>query len=97
MPRTGIRIGDKVRFKGTDFYGKVTGVGHTMIMFDSDPDQCFPDPTALSFSQFIVRLKEPLIVTPQDSIVRQRAPSAFPGSIFIYELSVSAEQLELVS
>jgi hypothetical protein len=89
-----IRIGDQVRFKGTQFLGEVSGIGHTFILFNASPKHNFPEPSAMSAPCFIVRLKDAFVVTATDCLVRGRGPSAFPGSIFIYEVTATEDQLE---
>jgi hypothetical protein len=91
---TTLRIGDQVRIKGTDHRGEITGVGHTMILWN-DPSTIENSPVADPHTCFIVRLSRPFILTADDQVVRERAPSSYPGCLFLYEIVLGKSDLEL--
>jgi len=92
MP-SNLRIGDQVKIKGTEHKGEIVGVGHTMMLFSGTYQDAS---TAEPFTCFIVRLSEPFILTTDDKVVRDRAPSAFPGCLFLYEVVYRANDLESI-
>lgn len=95
-----LRIGDKVRIKGTLFKGEIAGVGHTLSLMDSDINTLHP--TAFPAATYIVRLSTVFLIVPRSDmysltyeVVKGRAPSSFPGSLFVHELTRSLDELEL--
>lgn len=89
-----LRIGDKVRIKGTLFKGEIAGAGHTLSLDGLRP--VFPVAT------YIVRLSTVFLIVPRSDlysltyeVVKGRAPSSFPGSLFVHELTRSLDELEL--
>ena len=92
MP-SNLRIGEQVKIKGTEHKGEIVGVGHNFILWSGTNQDA---PTAEPFTCFIVRLQAPFILTTDDKVVRDRAPSAFPGCLFLYEVVYQASDLESI-
>lgn len=94
-------IGDKVRIKDTGFKGEIIGVGNTLHFHSA----C-EGPRAISIPTYIIRLSTTFLIVPTPKyagspldpafrVVEGRAPSSFPGSLFVHELTRSLDQLEL--
>jgi hypothetical protein len=84
-----------VRIKGTEFRGELTGVAHTLSVM---PGTDTHNPTAYSAPTYIVRLSKIFLIAPKKEgfqVVEGMAPSSFPGSLFVHELTRDLDQLEL--
>ena len=88
-----LRIGDKVKLGGVHT-GEITGVGHTMMLVN--PDLLHPTATAMPGEVFIVRLDSPFLLTNDDIVVRNKAPSSMPGAMFVFEIAVCRDSLEVL-
>lgn len=94
------RIGDKVVFKDSGTYGPTKWEGeiagtailgsnvHTRIGSSEHFEERFEP-----HMQYVVRLKFPIIITPDKRVIERGAPSSHPGSLFIFELAVSGSSL----